>query len=167
MKNRKARDRRMLLEQLDRRELMAVDLRSFDGTGNNLANPQWGSTEERFLRVAAAEYGDGIASPAGSDRMSARAISNIIAAQGDTGLVNDRDLSAMAYAWGQFLDHDIDLTNTSDKHELFSIAVPKGDPGRLQCHPRRLWTSTRKIVLRYHIECGSPAITEADLWQCG
>lgn len=128
MKNRKARDRRMLLEQLDRRELMAADLRSFDGTENNLSNPQWGSTEERFLRVAAAEYGDGIASPAGSDRMSARAISNIIAAQGDSGLVNDRDLSAMAYAWGQFLDHDIDLTNTSDKHELFSIAVPKGDP---------------------------------------
>ncbi len=30
--------------------------RSYDGTGNNLQNPQWGSTDEQLLRVAENDY---------------------------------------------------------------------------------------------------------------
>jgi hypothetical protein len=33
----------------------------------------------------------------------------------------------MIYAWGQFLDHDLDLTNTASPAEAFPIAVPTGD----------------------------------------
>ena len=36
---------------------------------------------------------------------------------------NDSDF---VWAWGQFIDHDLDLTNTSDVP--FNIAVPTGDP---------------------------------------
>lgn len=122
------RQRRMLLEQLDQRRLFAADLRSLDGSGNNLANPQWGSSDEAFLRKAPAEYANGIDSPAGSDRLSAREISNIIAAQGERNIVNDENLSAFVYAWGQFLDHDLDLTLSGDSEEFFGIDVPAGDP---------------------------------------
>jgi hypothetical protein len=142
------------LEQLEARQLMAVDtlagalsskdtstsstarfpaptastqvvaVRTFDGTGNNLTHAQWGSTGEELLRKAAAEYGNGVDSLAGADRPSPRAISNAIATQETTDL-NDRNLSAYIYVWGQFLDHDIDLTSTGTT--AAAIVVPKGD----------------------------------------
>jgi hypothetical protein len=118
----------MMLEQLDQRRLFAADIRSLDGTGNNLTNPQWGSSDEAFLRKAPAEYANGINTPAGNDRLSAREISNILAAQGNKDIVNDQDLSAFVYAWGQFLDHDLDLTLSGATGELFAIEVPTGDP---------------------------------------
>lgn len=119
--------RKMRLESLERRSLMAGDFRSLDGVGNNLSQSQWGSTEEDFLRLAPSAYQDGISAPAGAARKSAREISDLVSAQNGVDLLNNRDLSAMVYAWGQFLDHDIDLTDTGTT-ELFSISVPKGDP---------------------------------------
>lgn len=41
---------------------------------------------------------------------------------------NDKLLSAWAYAWGQFIDHDIDLTTGVSPSQPFNIAVPTGDP---------------------------------------
>jgi len=111
-------------EQLEHRRMMSADFRSIDGTGNNLANLSWGSVGVDLLRKAAAAYADGASAPAGSTRPSARAISNAIAASGGE-LVNDRNMSAMVYAWGQFLDHDIDLTPGGTGS--FNIAVPQGD----------------------------------------
>src|SRR5205085_1277886 len=40
---------------------------------------------------------------------------------------NDRDMSAFVYAWGQFVDHDLDLTNSATPTESFPVAVPSGD----------------------------------------
>ena len=37
-------------------------------------------------------------------------------------------MSAMIYAWGQFLDHDLDLTPAASPAESFNVAVPTGDP---------------------------------------
>lgn len=121
------RRRAASFETLENRTLCAVDFRSFDGTGNNRQNTEWGSTAEQFLRTSPAEYSDGISTPAGADRQSARAISNLLADQGEQSLVNNRGLSAFVYAWGQFLDHDIDLTNSASPAEPFSITVPQGD----------------------------------------
>ena len=53
-----------------------------------------------------------------------RVISDAIAAQETTARSN-RDLSAFIYVWGQFLDHDIDLTSTGTT--AAGIAVPTGD----------------------------------------
>ena len=130
--------RTLRVEQLQRREMMAADLASLvrptpmatysiDGTANNVANSEWGSTQEQLLRLAKAEYGNGISTPAGADRPSAREISNVLADQGDADIISDRNLSAMIYAWGQFIDHDIGLTPTAGT-EAINIAVPKGDP---------------------------------------
>lgn len=115
------------VEPLEDRVLFAVDVRSYDGTGNNLTNTTWGSAGADLLRTAPAEYGDGISTPAGSDRASARLISDLVAAQ-DGDIVNNRDLSAFIYAWGQFLDHDIDQTVSGTPNEALPVSVPTGDP---------------------------------------
>lgn len=109
------------------------EVRSIDGTGNNLVDGDLGSTGEQLIRIAGDDYEDGISEPAGSDRPSARVISNVLAASdadGDSGdVASARDLSAFIYVWGQFLDHDIDLTLTQeDGGEQFDVDVPLGDP---------------------------------------
>jgi peroxidase len=132
------RFRALRLEKLQARELMAIDLAgllrpgdlatySSDGTNNNPLQAEWGSTNERLLRLAKPEYGDSISTPGGSDRPSARVISNAVADQGDMDIISDRNLSAFTYVWGQFIDHDIGLTPTGTT-ESMSIAIPSGDP---------------------------------------
>ncbi|MEZ6112010.1 MAG: peroxidase family protein [Pirellulaceae bacterium] len=100
--------------------------RSVDGTDNNPENPEWGSTDSAYLRITTPEYADGISEPAGADRLSAREISNIVSVQ-DGAEENARGLSALTWQWGQFLDHDIDLTLSADPEESFPIGVPAGD----------------------------------------
>ena len=39
-----------------------------------------------------------------------------------------RLMSAMMYAWGQFIDHDLDLTGAASPAQPFNIQVPAGDP---------------------------------------
>lgn len=65
---------------------------------------------------------------AGDDRPSAREISNAVSSQSDATADSARDLSAFIYVWGQFLDHDIDLTTSNHENpELAMIEVPVGD----------------------------------------
>ena len=101
--------------------------RTIDGSGNNAANPTWGSVDVQLLRQATPAYGDASSAPAGIGRPSARAISNGVAAQ-TTSILNDRKLSDFVWQWGQFVDHDIDLTEGADPAEPFNISVPLGDP---------------------------------------
>jgi len=123
-----------LVEPLEARSMMAVaaglnlPVQSLDGTGNNAAHGQWGSTDEQLLRKSPVAYTDGIASAAGADRPGARLVSNLLATSPEGGVTNDRDLTAMTYAWGQFLAHDTDLTGSASPRESLSIPVPKGDP---------------------------------------
>lgn len=121
------------VELLEPRRLMsAFAFRSIDGTGNNLAHSQWGSTDERLLRTAPAAYSDGKSAPAGASRPSARAISDAVAAvdpaADEDESFNDRNLSPFVYAWGQFIDHDLDLTPSASPASPFNVAVPAGDP---------------------------------------
>jgi len=124
----KIQKRRLFLEGLESRQLMAADIRAIDGSGNNLTNPDWGTAGEEFIRKNnLSAYTDGISTPAGTTRPSARAVSNALADEGAVRDLSERNLSAMIYAWGQFLDHDLDLTNTATPAELFSVPVPTGD----------------------------------------
>lgn len=100
---------------------------AIDGTGNNIAHPEWGSTEEAMLRLAEAEYADAISAVGGEDRASARLISNEVSDSEGNDEISKRLMSAMTYAWGQFIDHDMTLTSSAD-NEKMSIIVPKGDP---------------------------------------
>ena len=104
-----------------------ASVRSQDGSGNNPAHPEWGRAGATFRRRTAVGYENGADSPAGADRPSAREISNALAAA--TGSrPNARGASDFLWNWGQFLDHDLDLTLTADPAEAFDIEIPAGDP---------------------------------------
>ncbi|MCA9049617.1 MAG: peroxidase [Planctomycetaceae bacterium] len=131
--NRKPRRRKSnLRHQVSRQSELAeervlLSAAPIDGTGNNIENPDWGSTGETFLRLAPTDYSDGISEVGGEDRPSAREISNAISDSGGEDIISQRLLSAMIYAWGQFVDHDITQT-IGGSGETTSIAVPTGDP---------------------------------------
>jgi hypothetical protein len=74
--------------------------------------------------MAAPDYGDGISSMAGATRPSTRVISNTVSAQ--TGSTpNSKGATDFLWQWGQFLDHDIDLTQTGGT--AANIPVPAND----------------------------------------
>jgi hypothetical protein len=124
-----------MFETLEERTPPTTVFSSLDGTGNNLAHPAWGSAGTDLLRIAAAAYGDGVSAPAGSSRPGARVISNALFDQTDPNnpaqdlnTVNQKSLSDFIYVFGQFLDHDLDLT-TANSGESFDIAANQpGDP---------------------------------------
>ncbi|HEX4142743.1 MAG TPA: peroxidase family protein [Pirellulales bacterium] len=101
-----------------------------DGVGNNIADPTWGAANTDFSRLAPATFADGISAPNGQTLPSARVISNLIANQDVDGEEQDennaRSMSDFVYAWGQFIDHDIDLTESGTVS--MNIPVPAGDP---------------------------------------
>lgn len=113
-------------EQFELRQMLSAVSASIDGTGNNIDNPELGSTNEELLRLSDADYEDGVSLPAGEDRVSAREVSNAIAAQ-EESVLNDRNLTDYIWIWGQFIDHDIDLTEGAEPEEEFNIEVPLGD----------------------------------------
>ena len=98
---------------------------TLDGKGNNLCHPGWGAAGADLLRISPAAYADGVSSPSGAARPSARLISNSAAVL-TTPFANARQMASYVYAWGQFIDHDLGLTQTGDT--VFSIPVPTGDP---------------------------------------
>ncbi|MCR9243507.1 MAG: peroxiredoxin [bacterium] len=101
--------------------------RSIDGSGNNLLHPEWGQALTELLRRAPHDYADGVGAPAGAHRPSARAVSNAIAAQVES-VPNVRGATDYLWQWGQFLDHDLSLTEVAHPLEAMPIAVPTGDP---------------------------------------
>src|SRR3954451_15383054 len=124
------------LQPLEARQMLSAsspsspstsDVRSYDGTGNNPWKPNWGAAGVDLLREAPAAYGDLISSPGGVGRPSARAVSNAVAADPVGETLNDRSMAAFVYAWGQFIDHDLDLTGAASPAEAFNVAVPSGD----------------------------------------
>ena len=119
---------RPAVDLLEDRLQPSATVPSMDGSGHNLAHPNWGMAGTDFIRIAPAAYDDGISTPAGADRPNARAISNALADQPDDAATNDRDMSAFIYAWGQFIDHDLDLTQSASPAASFNIRVPTGDP---------------------------------------
>jgi peroxidase len=121
------------LEALEVRQYLSIAVQSVDGTGNNVLNPTWGSAGIDLIRLAAAAYADGVSSPALPADQSARAISNILNSQADPSnpsqdiaTIDENSLSDFGYAFGQFMDHDLDLT--PDGGTSFPIAVAAGDP---------------------------------------
>jgi hypothetical protein len=128
-----------LLELLEDRCVMSTSAlmsgyRSIDEVGNNVAHPNWGTANTDLLRISQATYADGISSPSQPNSLSAREISNnlnnqsnpIFSGADNLGVPQSRDLSDFAYVWGQFIDHDMDLTPTSSG-QSFNIAA---DPTR-------------------------------------
>jgi len=106
-------------------QTFAFETRTIDGKGNNVENPDWGSADSQLLRYAAPDYKDDIAEPSGDDRPNVREISNTVAAQ-ENPIYNEKEASDFIWQWGQFLDHDIDLTG-SNPNDPLPIHIPTGD----------------------------------------
>ena len=105
----------------------AQELRSIDGSGNHLSDPTLGAAGTALRRLVPADYADGMATLAGEGRPGARTISNMVNAQPGPQ-PEASGASDFLWQWGQFLDHDIDLTEAADPTEPAAIPVPMGDP---------------------------------------
>src|SRR6201996_9025609 len=88
---------------------MALNFRTIDGSDNNLSDTSINQANTDFVRVGPAKFADVI--DAMQPGPNPREISNIVVAGNpDTHLTVDGvALSGMMYAWGQFVDHDLDL----------------------------------------------------------
>ncbi|NEO57352.1 MAG: peroxiredoxin [Okeania sp. SIO3B5] len=104
-----------------------MNFRTFDGSNNNLDNSQYGETGENLFRLAPANYGDGINQLV--DGPNARVISNTVFNQSES-ILDSRNLSDYTWLWGQFIDHDITLSElqSRDTGEIISIPIPNDDP---------------------------------------
>jgi len=125
---------RLQVELLEARCVPSVTgYRPINEVGNNVANPTAGTAGTDLIRLTPAEYADGVDAPSLPQDPSARLISDIVNNQADPAdpsqnvqTVNQQSLSDFAYAFGQFMDHDMDLTLDNGTSE--PIAVPSGDP---------------------------------------
>lgn len=105
----------------------AIEFRSIDGSNNNRDNPTWGEAEIKLIRLLEPDYSDGISAPAGMNRPNPRAISNAIASQSES-IPNSFNASDWLWQWGQFVDHDLDLTDPPAGARFLPIPVPENDP---------------------------------------
>lgn len=99
--------------------------RNYDGTSNNITSRQgleYGASNIQLYRELPPVYGPSDPNNAmgGVGRPSARAISNLLCDEPVTHF-SERGLSAIAYVWGQFVDHDISLTPTGTTE---SVPIP-------------------------------------------
>jgi peroxidase len=102
------------------------EFRSIDGSGNNLDKPDMGAVGTQLQRWTLTAYSDGASGMAGSTRQGPREISNIVVAQ--TGsILNPENASDYLWQWGQFLDHDLDLTDGTNPPEAANILIPGDD----------------------------------------
>uniref|UniRef100_UPI00398F47F3 peroxidasin homolog isoform X2 n=1 Tax=Pristiophorus japonicus TaxID=55135 RepID=UPI00398F47F3 len=126
--------------------------RSHDGTCNNLQHPMWGASLTAFERLLKSVYENGFNLPRGINRNRfyngfplplPRLISTSLV--GTETITPDDKYTHMLMQWGQFLDHDMDLTvaalslsRYSDGQHCssvctndppcFPILIPQNDP---------------------------------------
>lgn len=102
------------------------DNRSYDGTMNNVSQPDWGASMGHIIRMTSNGYSDSISVPSGIDRPNPREISNRLFDQ-TTSIPNPYGISDFGWAFGQFMDHDLSFVN-DDLSDPIPIPVPMGDP---------------------------------------
>jgi hypothetical protein len=82
-------------------------VRTLDGSGNNVAHPTWGQTNTQYLRVAPANYADGIKKPVAGP--PTRYVSNRIHNDTNQNLFSENGVTQWGFVWGQFMDHTFGL----------------------------------------------------------
>ncbi len=123
--------------------------RPLDGYGNNQRRPGMNVTGTPLRRLLPAAYADGTGAMAGGTRPDPRTVSNTVFAQ-DGSRPNRAGVSDFVWQWGQFLDHDIDLTEGTDPPESVPIVIPADDrhfpPGGGMDFNRSIYTVDRRGV---------------------
>src|SRR3954463_2026736 len=99
--------------------------RALDGSGNNVDHPDWGRAGALYLRVAPANYADGIARPgAGPPTRYPR---NPHFNHLPQNLFSENAVTQWGFTWGQFLDHTFGLRQEAGG-ENAPIAFSTADP---------------------------------------
>lgn len=98
----------------------------YDGHGNNETQSKWtwGKSDTPLLRKVTQ---DPSRDPLVNSLPNPRTVSNIVCIQ-DGPDSNDEGLSDLVWAWGQFVDHELDLTPAHDPVEDASFQAPNDDP---------------------------------------
>jgi hypothetical protein len=99
--------------------------RAMDGRGNNAGNPSWGEAGTQYIRVAPANYADGVAKPVSGP--NTRYISNRIFNDRAQNLFSENNVSQWGFVWGQFMDHTFGLRQEVGGEDA-SIAFNARDP---------------------------------------
>lgn len=103
--------------------------RSSSGFRNSLSNPLWGKAQDWLLRKAPFEY-DPVSQVAvrGAKNPNPRRVSNSLCK--GTVAENSAGLTDMVWVWGQFVDHDLDLTGgqSGDAAETLDMKTDPADP---------------------------------------
>ena len=102
-----------------------IAYRTIDGSSNESPDSHSNAAGATFARVGPARFADGISALVSGP--NPRTISNVVVGEGNPDVENPQGLSAMMYAWGQFIDHDLTLTR-SDGVSFIGVTVPAGDP---------------------------------------
>ncbi len=98
--------------------------RALNGSGNNPQHPEWGEAGSRYVRLAPPNYADGISQPVTGP--NPRYVSNRIFNSLGVDLFSPRNVSQWVWAWGQFLDHNMELAQGGS--EEMPISVNQNDP---------------------------------------
>jgi len=104
--------------------------REIDGSMNHPLD--YGEANQPLNRTLSIGYLGGVSVPRGGDNPnsvlpSARNVSNFVSAQ-SSSVTEPSGASDMFWLWGQFVDHDMDLTGGLNPAVDFNILVPTGDP---------------------------------------
>ena len=110
-----------------RKRKSEIFYRTIDGSYNNLTTIEMNAAETPLRRLTIESYADGSYTMAGPNRPNVRTISNLVMSQSEPSFTQKR-ASDFLWQWGQFLDHDIDITDGVHPEELENIMIPKGDP---------------------------------------
>lgn len=102
------------------------EVRLMDGSGNNLSSSAMGVAHTAFMTKSGYMYDDGMGAAYQDNRPNVREVSNEIFAQSGN-IFNSVGLANLFWVWGQFVDHDINLTMEGHGEPLM-ISVPTGDP---------------------------------------
>jgi hypothetical protein len=129
---------RLRLEPLEERcQPSVTGFRPIDEVGNNQATPLLGTAGTDLLRLSPAAYADNMNSPSLPNNPSARVISDILNVQADPAnplqdiqTVDQNSLTDFGYVWGQFIDHDMDLT-PGGSGQLDNILADPADPSQM------------------------------------
>lgn len=104
----------------------AQQFRTISGSGNNLDNPDLGAAGSNLERVTTVRYADGIQEIYLQDLPNPREVSNKLFNQRED-LLEEQNLSDFVWLFGQFLDHDISLTENSLHEPPQLLDIPADD----------------------------------------
>src|SRR4029077_2311442 len=100
-------------------------VRTLDGSGNNRRHADWGQAGTQYARVASTNYADGVGAMTGGP--PPRRVSNRIFNDLGQNIFSENGISQWGWAWGQFIDHDMDLRDETPG-EAAPIPFDSRDP---------------------------------------